>query len=1242
MMTCDEQVSFFRQQASGILCCLFACFMLATTPGLAQTSIRIDPSWGRAARTVTPSTTATTLFSPTSGLSYDIPGGVYTIPQCEGRVEGLNLFHSFEKFSVGQGDAALFTTQDLALQNVIARVSGSSATTVNGLLMLQAPDGSKPNFFLVNPAGIAFGAGAQIDVPAAFHVSTANNLNFADGTSFNAGKGPDSTLTIAAPESFGFVGGSAAAPIKFKALHPRDVSTEDPDITFNPRNDVNIVAGTVEFDSANLSVPDGNLRVIATGSRTVDVPLTGESGAPLNGSIQATNSEFSTTGGGSVLFESGKTTLLASAIVSNNAAGLPAGPVTLIASDVMFDEGRIASFASGSGAAAGVSVRAHSIAIDGKGVFAGIDSESIGTGSSGAINVNLTGDISIRNAGEIASRNLASGAAGGIYVQARSLTIDGQGIFAGLRLNKGPASIKINVTERLWVKDGGRIASTTLDSADAGPIDINAGSILIGGEGVLASILSRSTGGATGNGGALRINSRGDVTILGQGEVSADTRGIGSAGEIDITARSITIDGQGTSAEISSRTEGDDRAGPGGRIRIDVAENLSVRNGGLVTARTLGVGRGGAIDIHIKSLTIDGQQAIDTDAPTGIDSGTLGDGHAGEITIRADDAVSVSDAGQILSSTSGRGAAGAIKIEANSLAVRGGLIFDTGIFSEASLGSSGPAGSLSIIARENIALTDSAALSIENNAIVTEVSSLHPTTLSLLSPRITLANGARITAEAAGNVPASKLLISSLTPSGAVAISGDGSAEMTSSTRVPTQTELERLHLEPRSEYGTAQAGDVEIRAGNLTLSGANIASQAKVGATGAAGRVSIAVDETLSILGNTRVTTDTLAAGSAGNVSITAGNLLIDQSEVSSAALLGSTGNGGGVEMVLAHQVTLMNGGVISTSTEGGGSAGSIKIEAGDVAILGSPTSIRATAGRDSSGQTGDISVMAGGSVTLRERALLSIQNDASRTEFARPGLAAGTDGLRAILPSTLSVSAPRISVNGAQISASSTGNIAASNLRLDASERLAMRNASLTTTARNSDGGGIDIRAGQILTVDHSQVTTSVLGIDSGNGGDVRLQADTLLMNAGLIQANTVAPLATGGNINIDVGSLVSTGALLLGGDQPFAFDSNLIGINVIQAASPNGVSGNVRVSGPIVDAAGNLRGLSSALLGNPSLPRDLCRYNVGSAFTPMGRGGIRLASTTWVRSEDSATASSEQPSLRGLRGTSSVECH
>jgi hypothetical protein len=70
------------------------------------------------------------------------------------------------------------------------------------------------------------------------------------------------------------------------------------------------------------------------------------------------------------------------------------------------------------------------------------------------------------------------------------------------------------------------------------------------------------------------------------------------------------------------------------------------------------------------------------------------------------------------------------------------------------------------------------------------------------------------------------------------------------------------------------------------------------------------------------------------------------------------------------------------------------------------------------------------------------------------------------------------------------------------------------------------------------------------------------------------------------------------------------------VIQAAAPDGVSGEVRIGAPSLDIAGSLTGLSAELLSAPALTKDLCRIGAGSSLTPLGRGGLRPTSSGMIR--------------------------
>jgi filamentous hemagglutinin family protein len=127
-----------------------------------------------------------------------------TVSQDMGTTAGTNLFHSFKFFNINSGETVRFEG-DKNLTNVISRVTGGHISTIDGTLNSTI---GTANFYFINPAGVMFGAHARVNVPAAFHVSTADSLRFSDGNEFSATNPSASTLTIAEPASFGFLGNS--------------------------------------------------------------------------------------------------------------------------------------------------------------------------------------------------------------------------------------------------------------------------------------------------------------------------------------------------------------------------------------------------------------------------------------------------------------------------------------------------------------------------------------------------------------------------------------------------------------------------------------------------------------------------------------------------------------------------------------------------------------------------------------------------------------------------------------------------------------------------------------------------------------------------------------------------------------------------------------------------------------------------------------------------------------------------
>ena len=127
------------------------------------------------------------------------------------------------------------------------------------------------------------------------------------------------------------------------------------------------------------------------------------------------------------------------------------------------------------------------------------------------------------------------------------------------------------------------------------------------------------------------------------------------------------------------------------------------------------------------------------------------------------------------------------------------------------------------------------------------------------------------------------------------------------------------------------------------------------------------------------------------------------------------------------------------------------------------------------------------------------------------------------------------------------------------------------------------------------------------SGNGGDISIDVPVVALDSGAIQANTLAPLASGGTVTINAQALVPSYQSFILGGSALAFNANATGLNVVQAAAPDGVNGALSVTVPTLDLGNALLGLT----GRPSAPvmlgRDLCGSTRGSSLAVAGRGGV-----------------------------------
>jgi len=924
---------------------------------LAQ-SIKTDASWSRTAQT--------------------LAGPKYDIPQVMGKLAGNNLFHSFETFNVKTGESAVFSTTTATLQNVISRVSGGSASSINGKLQLVPATGSAPNFYFINPAGVTFGAGASVDVPGAFHVSTANHLKLSDGTLYRAGNGPDSSFSVAAPEAFGFLSG-VSAPIRF---------TDRVSVSAKPSKAVSLTGGNVEVsNSAILRTNGGGMRIAAVGPQPTEIGF--------DGPLPATGGILTLANGGRI---DGRT---------NSSYG--PGNIVASADQVMLSNGGKISTTSFLEANAGnITIRAKDVTIDGQGQWTAIYTD----GPAGVVDVTASGAITLRDRGEIASYGSDVGHAGDVRVSAGSLLIDAQPANAATWIHSAswyngpgtPGKVQVSVDGPITLLSSGLIWTVTFAEGNAGDVSVRSSAVTLDGKGLITGIKSDSSTISSGASGNIEVTADGAITLLNGGMISANTSSSASGGNVNVRAAQLTVDDKGSPVFTGITAHSGFGGGPAGSIDVAVAGAINLFGGGVISSDTYSSGNAGNVAVRAGGLTIDGQADYQF---TGITSQSLlGSGHAGRVDVTISGQLDILNSGAISTTTSTQGSAGAISIRAREMLIDGrGGDFVTGVSSDS------------------------------------------------------------------------------------VGVLGDG------------------------------RAGDLSVQ-----------------------------VSGNLAVLASGSITSNTFSKGPAGNVDVKAGSVLVD----------------------------------------GFGSM---------VAAIAAPSS---------AGQTGNVTVTGGEAVAVANKGRLSLQN------------AATVEAPQAIEPGLLTVNSPSISLTNGSVTTRSTGNVAAGNIQVNFTDRLWLDPSSISTSANEGNGGSIRVRGGKLMVLDNSQITTSVLGA-SGNGGDIGVKADVLVMNTGFIQANTAALAASGGNVSIDVDALIPSGnTLTLGSRSAHAFAQDVFGYNVIEAAAPDGISGNVQVSSPALDLAGALGGLSTAMIDFGALGKDPCRVGARSSLTPVGRGGLPATASGLIRPE------------------------
>ncbi len=277
------------------------------------------------------------------GPQATLSGPDMTIGADLGSQRGNNLFHSFQQFDIPAEHTATFTGPD-QVQNVISRVTGGNSSQIDGTLRSQV---GQADVYLINPAGVVMGPDAQVDVPAALHVSTADELRFRDGAVYSARDPAGSTLTMAEPEAFGFLN-----------PQPTAIQLNGTLLEIKPGKTATLTAGDIEIRgseerTAEIRAPGGEIQLQAKGDLQLDharIDTSGDGGgqiaiqarnAYLNQSTVATNNTGArhAEGGIDIQFDQNLELTAGSRIQSNTLDRGNAGNLAIQANKMIIEDG---------------------------------------------------------------------------------------------------------------------------------------------------------------------------------------------------------------------------------------------------------------------------------------------------------------------------------------------------------------------------------------------------------------------------------------------------------------------------------------------------------------------------------------------------------------------------------------------------------------------------------------------------------------------------------------------------------------------------------------------------------------------------------------------------------------------------------------------------------------------------------------------------------------------------------------
>ncbi len=621
----------------------------------------------------------------------------------EGTTAGNNLFHSFEQFSVLNGQTVFFQN-DVGIENIINRVTGSSVSNIDGLIRSLGD----ANLFLINPNGIIFGANASLDIGGSFIGSTADSLRFSDGSEFSAINPQNTLLTVSIPVGLQY--GSGGGDISVQGGGNNLLLNQDFSLDRSGRpvglqvpeaETLALIGQNVNLEGGNITAVSGNIELWAIENGLVSL-------VDSNGQLQV--------GSGQESLNYGDISLTQAASV--DASGNNAGVIQLQGKNINVRDGSvIVTDTLGDGLGGRLEIKGtESVNLVGispiSPIFSAIlaDVGSGATGSGGNITIE-TNNLEVAGGGQVSSGTFGEGDAGTLVVKAQNINIIGGSMFGpsglftpvapGATGNGGDLTVETSVLE---ITEAGTITSQTFGFGNSGNLTIKADEIYVSGGNEFApsSItaivfkipgipeeLVPILGAGFGNGGNLTIET-GTLQVTDGGQIAVTTFGMGKAGTLEITANNVELSGfndQGRSGLFGAAIVD---SGDGGNINLN-SDRVTVKDGASISVGNFsssnpnippGQGKAGNITINANVIELDSN---DVEQASSITASTNAGG-GGNILLQAQDSINITNGSQITAETLGTGSGGTIEVETKNFNVNSGALVSSRTVAEGDAG----------------------------------------------------------------------------------------------------------------------------------------------------------------------------------------------------------------------------------------------------------------------------------------------------------------------------------------------------------------------------------------------------------------------------------------------------------------------------------------------------------------------------------------------------------------------------